>query len=70
MGYSEARLYDGFLEMRLHPNELINGRQIMALINENLKTTTVPTDFMAIFHLAADHQRHLDLFDSVACLAL
>ena len=70
VGYSDARLYDGFLESRLHPSDILSARQIMAIISESLKTCSMPTDFISIFQVAADHQRHHTLFSCMDQLVL
>jgi hypothetical protein len=70
VGYSDTRLYDGFLEIRMHPSALLSARQIMAVIAECFKECTTPTDIMSIFQIAASHQRHSEMFSAVASMTL
>ena len=67
---SDGRLYEDFIEVRLHPSEIIDAKQLMMISSEHLKLTCPPADTLMICELAYLQMNRETLFDMVDDIAL
>ena len=68
--HSDARLYADFLELRLHPSEIIDNKQLLMISSEHLKLTCPPADTLMICELAHMQLNRETLYDGIGALAL
>lgn len=67
---SDGRLYEDFIELRLHPSEIMDARQLMSIYSEHLKYTCPPADTMVLCEIASLQLRREEVFHGIEALAL
>ncbi|NJR41818.1 MAG: hypothetical protein HC767_03300 [Akkermansiaceae bacterium] len=70
MRTSDGRLYEDFIELRLHPSEIMDARQLMAIYSEHLKYTCPPADTMVLCEIASLQLKREEVFQGIEALAL
>lgn len=67
---SDGRLYEDFIELRLHPSEIMDAKQLMAIYSEHLKFTCPPADTMVLCQISSLQSKHEEVFRGVEALTL
>ena len=67
---SDGRLYEDFIELRLHPSEIMDAKQLMVIYSEHLKLTCPPADTLVLCEISYMQMRREEVFAGIDAVAL
>lgn len=67
---SHGRLYENYIELRMHPSEILDAKQLMMISSDHLKLTCPPADTLKLCEMSYLQLSREALFEGIGALAL